>query len=89
MTSAGMYVVSPSDASGATTMVWATEEAVMSAVLEAVAETTGPGASGAPGSVSARPPRAMSKASSARDPAQGRQPTRSRPVVTIGLIPAL
>ncbi|MEA2549164.1 MAG: family protein phosphatase [Chloroflexota bacterium] len=62
----GMYVVLPSDPSGATTLVWATKDAVMSAVLEAVAETPGPGASGAPGS-SSRPasPGPSSKASRA------------------------
>jgi hypothetical protein len=61
-----MYVVLPSDPSGATTLVWATKDAVMSAVLEAVAETPGPGASGAPGS-SSRPasPGPSSKASRA------------------------
>jgi hypothetical protein len=45
----GMYVVLGSGPDVPSTLVWATKDAVMSAVLEAVPDAAGSGASGSPG----------------------------------------
>ena len=63
----GMYVVLPTVDGGATTLVWATKDSVMSAVLEAAVDKPAPGASGSPGpGASAGPsPKALPQASRA------------------------
>jgi len=59
----GMYVIPPAVEGGPATLVWATKDSVMTAVLEAVIDTptSGPGASGSPGPSSS--PRASPKTS--------------------------
>jgi hypothetical protein len=44
----GMYVVLGAGPDVPSTLVWATKDSVMSAVLEAVPDSSGPGASGSP-----------------------------------------